>query len=507
MTPPVAPPVASAVAAPVAPAVVPALGHPAGRPSSYLDVRPRLLAVGGSLALLAFALEWYRFTSYRSLTMDLAVFDQALWKLAHGHAPQVTVIGWNVFADHLSPVLLLLAPLYRVAATPAWLFLVQSLAFGAGFLAVPALLRAANVDARLQPGFLVAYAATPLVWNALLVDFHPTTFAVPFLIVGLTAALRHDLRMLAVMSVALVLLRDDLGLAVIAMALAGWTGAPSARERRHRLTLALGGLASVLLGGAVGNALGASRHWVPRYGYLAATPVDALLHPWRTLPRLAVGLGRIDNLTLVVICLGTLAFLPVLSPRRLLLVGIVALPFLAANDPNLHSLRFHYEATVLPFLLLAAATGASRLDAERACATGRLLVPAFTVIVLVALGPLDTRSLTDRTVAAGDARRALSSVAPTDRVVASDQLGPHLSQRDFLLPYPYPFAAARQPFPISASVARVSPEVAATIDAVVISSLDRRTPVLADFTPHRYGTVVVYRRAVAPASNGQTEAP
>jgi hypothetical protein len=249
------------------------------------------------------------------------------------------------------------------------------------------------------------------------------------------------------------------------------------------------------VGGAVGSALGASRHWVPRYGYLAATPGDALLHPWRTLPRLALGLGRVDNLTLVVICLGTLAFLPVLSPRRLLLAGLVALPFLAAEDANLHTLRFHYEAPVLPFLLLAAATGLSRLNAERARAAGRVLVPAFTVIVLVALGPLDTKSLTEETVAAGDARRALSSVGPADRVVADDQLAPHLSHRDFLLPYPYPFAEASKRFPISASVARVSPEVAATIDAVAIAALDGPPPELAGFTSRRYGTVVVYRRA------------
>jgi uncharacterized membrane protein len=478
----------------MAPSVAPPTAQSLDRPASYLDLRPRLLAVAASLGLLAFALEWYRFASYRSLTMDLAVFDQALWKLAHGHAPQVTVIGWNVFADHLSPVLFLFVPLYRLAATPLWLFLAQSLAFGAGFLAVPALLRAADVDTRLQPGFLFAYAATPLLWNALLVDFHPTTLAVPFLVVGLTAALRHDLRMLALMSVALLLIRDDLGLAVAAMALAGWSAAPSSHHRRRRVALALGGLAWVLVGGAVGSALGANRHWVPRYGYLAATPGDALLHPWRTLPRLVLGLGRVDNLTLVVICLGTLAFLPVLSPRRLLLAGLLALPFLTAEDANLHTLRFHYEAPVLPFLLLAAATGVSRLSAERARAAGRVLVPAFTVVVLVALGPLDTRSLTDDTVVAGDARRALSYVGPSDRVVADDQLAPHLSQRDFLLPYPYPFAAASQRFPIAASVARVSPEVAATIDAVAVAALHRPTPELAGFTAHRYGTVVIYRR-------------
>jgi uncharacterized membrane protein len=476
----------------MAPSVAPTTAHPGARPLSYLDLRPRLLAVSGSLGLLALALEWYRFASYRSLTMDLAVFDQAIWKLAHGHGPEVTVIGWNVFADHLSPVLFLFVPLYRVAPTPVWLFLAQAIAFAAGFLAVPALLRAAEVDRKLLRGFLVAYAASPLVWNALLVDFHPTTLAVPFLLVGLTAALRHDLRTLALASAGVLLLRDDLGLAVVAMTLVGWTTTPSSRERRIRMMVAAGGLAWVLVGGGVGSALGASRHWLPRYGYLASTPAGALLHPWRTLPRLVLGLGRIDNLTLIIACVGTLAFLPFLSPRRLLLAGFVALPFLLADDTNLHTLRFHYQAPVFPFLLLAAATGISRLTAERARVTGRLLVPAFTVLVLLALGPLDTKSLTDETVAAGDARRALSSVDPTDRVVADDQLAPHLSQRSFLLPYPYPFARAHQQFPVAASVARVSPEVAATIDTVVIGS--KPTPDLPGFTPHRYGTVVVYRR-------------
>jgi uncharacterized membrane protein len=450
-----------------------------------------MLAVAAGLAALALALQWYRFATYRSLTMDLAVFDQALWKLAHGQAPEVTVIGWNVFADHLSAVLLGFVPLYRLAATPVWLFLAQAIAFGAGFVALPALLRAAGVDSRLHRGFLAGYALSALVWNALLVDFHPTTLAVPFLVVGLTAALRRDRRVLVAMSVAVLLLRDDLGLAVAAMAFAGWQGADR-RERRARVALALGGLAFVLVGGTVGSALGASRHWVPRYGYLAATPAEAMLHPWRTLPRLVLGLGRVDNLTLAIACLATVAFLPALSPRRLALAAFVSLPFLAAQDANLHALSFHYEAPVLPFLFLAAATGLGRLDRERARVTARVLVPVFALIVLVALGPLDTKALTDETVDARDARRALASVGPGDRVVAGDQLAPHLSHRAFLLPYPYPFAPAGQPFPVAASVARVDPRLAATVDAVVIAS--GATPDLPGFTLHRYGSVAVYRR-------------
>src|SRR5882762_5948462 len=89
------------------------------------------LAVAAGLAIAVFALSWYRHATFRSSTLDLAVFDQAIWKLAHFQAPQVTTIGWNAFADHLSPVLFLFVPLYWIASTPLWLFAAQGVALGA----------------------------------------------------------------------------------------------------------------------------------------------------------------------------------------------------------------------------------------------------------------------------------------------------------------------------------------------------------------------------------------
>src|SRR5438034_11678389 len=101
----------------------------APRPA-LLRADPRSLLVAGGLAVAVFALAWHRHATFRSGTMDLAVFDQAIWKLAHFRAPQVTTIGWNAFADHLSPVLVLFVPLYWLASTPVWLFAAQAVALG-----------------------------------------------------------------------------------------------------------------------------------------------------------------------------------------------------------------------------------------------------------------------------------------------------------------------------------------------------------------------------------------
>src|SRR5207248_3682370 len=89
---------------------VPAPGPAGTGPALSLDRRSLALAVGLAVAVLCAA--WYRHHSFRSTSLDLAVYDQAVWKLAHLRAPDLSTIGWNAFADHFSPALVLFAPLY-----------------------------------------------------------------------------------------------------------------------------------------------------------------------------------------------------------------------------------------------------------------------------------------------------------------------------------------------------------------------------------------------------------
>src|SRR2546423_142160 len=270
------------------------------------------LALARLLAGAVFALSWYRHATFRSSTLDLAVFDQAIWKLAHFQAPQITTIGWNAFADHLSPVLLAFVPFYWAAATPLWLFAAQGLALGAGYLALRPALDAAGAPRPVAAALGVGYLVSPLLWNAALFDFHPTTLAVPFLLLGITCALTDRRKGLVVCCVAVLLLRDDLGPAVAAMALVG-AGRPAARARsgrRFRLALAAAGVGWMAFGSELGRFLGADRHWGYHYGYLASSPAGALLHPVPTALRLAGGVWRIDNLLLVVAFLAPLLFLP-----------------------------------------------------------------------------------------------------------------------------------------------------------------------------------------------------
>src|SRR5581483_3895744 len=333
---------------------------------ALLRLDRRSLTVATGLAVVVFALAWYRHATFRSGTLDLAVFDQAIWKMAHFHAPQVTSIGLDAFADHFSPVLVLFVPLYWLAATPLWLFAAQALAVGAGYLALRPALDAAGTPRRAAGALAVAYVFSPLLWNAALFDFHPPTLAVPFLLVGITCALTDRRRGLILCCVAVLLLRDDLGPAVAAMALVGALR-PAARAgsgRRLRLGLAGLGAGWTVFGSELGRFLGADRFWGYHYGYIASSPLGVLLHPVRSAVRLAGGVWRADNLLLVVAFLGPLLLLPLLKPKWVLACAVMMLPLLASDGTQFHSPAFHYGAPLLPFLIVATGAALARL-AER----------------------------------------------------------------------------------------------------------------------------------------------
>lgn len=465
---------------------------------------PARLLIAGGLALAVFVLCWYRHATFHSTTLDLAVYDQAVWKLAQFRSPELSTIGWNAFADHLSPVLFLFPPLYRLVASPLWLLAAQAAALGAGFLALHPALEAVGLPRSWRPAFAVAYVASPLLWSAAVYDFHPTTLAVPLLLVGLRAAVLDERRTLLLVTAGLLLLRDDLALAGAAVALVGWSSLD--REgRRLRLWIAGAALAWMAGAGLLASALGSDRHWAFHYGYLADTPVQALLHPLRSATRLLAEMWRADNLTLVTMgLLVPLGLLPLYAPRRLALVAVPLLPFLASSQSQFHSVKFHYGVVLLPFALVAAA---GAVAAGRPPSLLRRPVPtiAFTVTLLVAAGPWI--QLGGRVADPDDYRRALALVGPAERVMATDEVGPHLAHRDDLLLFPFALAPAVPDFPLPEKARATSAETAAAVDVIVVGPVRypgeqrvayeafQRSPYLADFRHvHRFGEVTVYRR-------------
>ncbi|MEY2468691.1 MAG: hypothetical protein QOF21_1389, partial [Actinomycetota bacterium] len=215
---------------------------------AYLSRHPFDRVMALIVVLAAFGALWFRYATFRSSLYDLGVFEQVVWKMAHGHGATSSLTSWNAFADHLSPVLLVFVPLYRLAATPMWFFGAQALALGLGVLCVRPLAEAVGLRDRADAtnALVLLTAANAAIWNAALFDFHPTTLAIPVLLIGCTAALNHRHRDLWIVFAALIFLRDDLAVVGAALALVGWT-TDSRSGRRMRLALAGAGVAWMII--------------------------------------------------------------------------------------------------------------------------------------------------------------------------------------------------------------------------------------------------------------------
>jgi hypothetical protein len=288
------------------------------------------------------------------------------------------------------------------------------------------------------------------------------------------------------------------------MALAGFTSL-GRDGRRFRLVLVAGALGWMAAGGVVAALLGSDRHWAYHYGYLAASPGAAVLHPVRSAGRFLLGVGRFDNLSLITVgLLAPLGFLPALAPRRMALAALPALPLLASAIPQFHSVHFHYDAYLFPFLLLAAASAVPRAREVASTLDNSKLGVVGGGALLVAAGPLG--QLTTTAAPIGDYQRALAHIGRDETVMATDEIGPHLSQRDGLLLFPFALAEVSPAFPLPAAARTSTPEKVAAIDAVVVGPVLHaeqrvaydafaRSPYLSEF-PYvtRYGGVTLYRR-------------
>jgi len=392
----------------------------------------RVVAVGVALYACIFSFVTVtRHFAFRTHALDLGYYVQLTWSLAGGDGPYVSLPEMHAWGDHLSPIVYLFVPAFWLMPSATVLLVGQSVLLALGALPVFGIALHRFQDERPAAAFAVLYLLNPSLHGINVRDFHAAALAIPLLLAAIYFAEVGRPWLFVLATVLTLMCREDAALPV--MGLGVWL---ALRRRRW------------LAGGAI--ALGAFAllavevHWVIpyfrhepyvhlwRYAHLGQSLGEIILaivtHPLRTVSELLSG----RRLVYVVALLASLGFLPVLGAWDL--VG--ALPALAQNllstDPILYNYRSQYQAFVLPFLILAAVAGYSRLAARSG---GRWPVAILVVAGMVSLGLAS--SLTNELAVArwwpGPEQRAaytvLAQVPPAASIAAQDRYVPHLTTR------------------------------------------------------------------------------
>jgi len=310
-----------------------------------------------------------RYDTFKATAFDLGNMDQVLWNTIHGRLFQFTnqAIDWygppTRLAVHFEPIILPLSLLYVFHADPRILLVFQTLALVSGALPVFLLTRKYLPELPILAALMAtAYLLSPALLGLNIFDFHPLALATPLLLYAVLALTYKRYVWFLVACVLAAACKEDVPLTI---ALFGILVVWKYKLPRLGIVLIVGGILWSLLAFKViiphfYPGAQANNFWY-RYEALGSSPgaaiVNALTHPWLLFTTF-ITLNRLYYLAGLVRSVG---FLPLLAPEWLL----PAIPALAENllstDPNLFSGVFHYNAAIIPFVMLAAIHGTRRL--------------------------------------------------------------------------------------------------------------------------------------------------
>jgi uncharacterized membrane protein len=346
-----------------------------GRAPGRADWVPWLIALAAFAAYTTISL--FRYVQLAPGSWDLGIFTEYVRQLAHLHAPVVNIhgSGFNLLGDHFQPIVGLVAPVFLLFPSAATLLVVQALLTAVSVIPVS---RAAAARLGTGAGRMIgaAYGFSWGLQQMIDFDFHEIAFAVPLLACSLSALLRGRVRAAAVWALPLVFVKEDqgftvaaIGALIVVMSLSRARGDGGDRAAlRWGALLTVWGLAWSLLAIAV-----IIPHFNPLHQYPYWTDGGVLspggAHPSPSSVLAQFGHSPVPKLRTTLLILLPVAFLALGSPLALVAVPGLALRFVSTNSAYWGA-GYHYNATVMPIVFIAAIGTLARIRAYRGLPAG-----------------------------------------------------------------------------------------------------------------------------------------
>lgn len=401
------------------------------------------------IVLIALYVGWFihlnllSFNTYNEPPYDLAIFDQGMWLITHFHVPFVTIMGRNLFGDHTSFVLFLFAPFYRLFPEPQGLLVLQTLLIAGASVPIYILARKYLKSTVIATVLVAAYLLNPLIQQGNLDQFHPECFQVLFISLGIYAAIERKNRMLIVMVVLSLLVKEDAALLVIPLGL--WVA--TRRDRRLGVSIIAGSVMYAMIANwlIIPSILGATSIYAGRipFGGLSGLLSTLFRHPHEFFTYL-----RTQNRPYYLWQLASTAgFAFLLSPEIAFIGLLVAAENTISDDAYMHQILYQYSMALAPVLVLGVLYAIAQQSSvwRRNAVTALALVGAIWTCTLWGYAPFSSNKVVTYTVSSTSIRplATLESEIPSNAVVSAwYPIVAHLDARTQIYVWPNPFYAS-----------------------------------------------------------------
>jgi uncharacterized membrane protein len=424
---------------------------PAGRGDVRSRVRALVLSrVTGNVVVLVSAAVWAvayaalaldRHREYRSARFDLGNMAQAVWNTAHGRFLEMTLeTGEQAsrLAVHVDPILALFAPAALVFPTPETLVVAQAFALAAGAWPVLQLARRRLASEAAAVFLALSYLLCPWIAWETLADFHPVALAIPLFLFAIWFLDSGRYVAFSIAAALALTCGELMGLPLLGVGL--WHGVSTRRWRAAALIAGAGAAWTVVCLRVVIPAFGGGsspfyRHFEDVGGSPGGLVETALTNPGA----IASEVATLNNLAYVILLALPLLGLFLAAPVLTLAAAPQVLLNMLSGSPTMTSVREHYIAAVIPFLVAATVLGIAKFGPRRRVMFASLVFEA-SLALTIAFAPWPGLAVPDVPFAlrshqaAGHRAAALAAVAlvPADAVVtATGAAGAHLSERRY----------------------------------------------------------------------------
>ncbi|MQY16395.1 hypothetical protein SRB5_65940 [Streptomyces sp. RB5] len=389
--------------------------------------RPYLWLFGGLFAAYSLYSQ-LQLAHFGSPSWDLAIFEQEVRAYSDFRSPVVDIKGpgFMILGDHFSPLVALLVPLYWIWPSPAALLVAQAALF-AGSAVIVGRTAARFLGRRAGVGLALAYGLSWGVQEAVKADFHEVALAVPLLALVCRALLLERWRAAALWSLPLLLVKEDLGITVAVVGgLLFWYG-------QRRLGVALAGTGLVAFAVTVWVLIPAANS-AGRYDYWTKVSVTGEDQQPGLMDSVLDVFSNSVKIEMVFFVFAVTGFLALRSP-----LAALALPTLGwrllSHEPYHWGMGWHYSATLMPIVFLAAADGVRRArNSPRPwlASYAKVAVPVMTAASLALTQHLPLRDLLRPETYHSDprieaAKGALEAIPPGASVEADVPFLAHLT--------------------------------------------------------------------------------
>ncbi|WP_332643370.1 DUF2079 domain-containing protein [Aeromicrobium sp.] len=379
-----------------------------------MDRRPWVLAglLGAVYGVAYGVISLARFDRFALSSWDNAIFEQAVRGYAHFGAPTIDVrgAGFNQLGDHFSPILVLIAPFYRLFPSAQTILIAQAVLLAIS-VAIIAALAIRQLGTVIGVAIGVAYGASFGLLAAVEVDFHEVAFAAPLLALAGAAYVERRFDAVVLWSLPLMLVKEEFGLTVAVIGGVLWLAG------EHRRGAALG---------AVGLVAGVFIVFVlmpsiaPDGSY---THAGSLGGDRGILPTLFDEVDRKAATVMLTVAVTGLAAL--FSPWLLLVLPTFAWRF-AGDNAYYWGTEWHYSLVLMPIVFVAMIDGMKRWSQLRWATLPALVVTGLMLVSspLVALFDSETYAESPR---AEEAREVLALIPKGSSVETDIGLMTHLT--------------------------------------------------------------------------------